>query len=203
MMNRDPLAKLIFELSKLPGIGEKTAGRLAYHILRQDRAYAAALSEAILGAKESLKLCTQCFSLTDRDLCVTCSNSRRDHGVICVVERPSDVQAVEAAGPFGGVYHVLHGTLSPLDGVGPEDLKIRELLGRIEKADPPVREVILAANPSVEGEATSLYLSRLIRPLGVRVTRLAHGLPVGGALEFTDRQTLSKALENRVELNPA
>ncbi|MCC7441494.1 MAG: recombination protein RecR [Bdellovibrionales bacterium] len=196
----DPLAKLVFELSKLPGIGEKTAGRLAYHILRQDRAYAASLADALLRAKDTLKLCSSCFSFTDQELCSICRSPQRDAGLICVVERPSDVRAVEAAGAFRGAYHVLHGVLSPMDGVGPEELKLRELVARMSSGSAPVREVILAMNPSVDGDVTSLYVSRLLKPLGVKVSRLALGLPVGGALEYTDRQTLGKALENRVEL---
>lgn len=200
----DPLSKLVFELSKLPGIGEKTATRLAYHILKQERGYAASLSDAVIRARDSIRLCDRCFTLTDQELCTTCRSSQRDTQAICVVERPSDVQAIENAVSFRGVYHVLHGALSPLDGIGPEDLKIRELLRRIESSEPPVREVILATNPSVEGDATSLYLSRLLKAVpGIKITKLAHGIPVGGSLEYTDRQTISKALENRTEMTSA
>lgn len=201
-MVHDPVSKLIFELAKLPGIGEKTATRLAYHILKQDASYARALSEALLNAKQKIVLCGRCFNFTDQELCSVCGNISRDHGLVCVVERPSDVFSVEQSGAFKGVYHVLHGVLSPLDGVGPDDLKLRELIARLGgDGTPAPREIILATNPSVEGDATALYISRLIRPLGVRMTKLAHGIPVGGMLEYTDRQTIGKALENRMELH--
>lgn len=207
---QDPVSKLIYELSNLPGIGEKTATRLTYHILKQDESYARSLSDAIMAAKQKIRLCSQCFTFTDNDPCRICANSERDHGLICVVERPSDVFSIDQSGSFKGVYHVLHGALSPLDGIGPEELKIRELLTRLSvtsdataalgSAATPVRELILATNPSVEGEATALYLARLIKPLGIRLTKLASGLPVGGLLEYTDRQTIGKALENRMEI---
>jgi recombination protein RecR len=207
MTERDPVSRLIFELSKLPGIGEKTATRLAYYILKQDVSYSSALSDALVNAKQKISLCQTCFTFTDINPCRICANSNRDHGVICVVERPSDVFSVEQAGSFKGVYHVLNGALSPLDGVGPDDLKIRELMARLAQNDPAVREIILATNPSVEGEATALYISRLAKPAGaglgstpLRITKLAHGIPVGGALEFTDRQTIGKALENRIDM---
>lgn len=193
---RDPVSQLIFELSKLPGIGEKTATRLAYFILKQDAAYARALADALVTAKEKTGLCSTCFTFSDKNPCRICANPQRDATTICIVERPSDVFSLEAAGAHRGLYHVLHGVLSPLDGIGPEELKIRELLART----PGLKEIILATNPSVEGEATSLYLARLIKPLGVRITKLAHGIPVGGQLEYTDRQTLTKAMENRVEM---
>ncbi|MGK5081935.1 recombination mediator RecR [Bdellovibrionota bacterium FG-1] len=198
---QDPVSKLIYELSKLPGIGEKTATRLTYHILKQDEAYATALSEALLSAKQKIRLCEQCFTFTDRKICQICSNTERDFSLLCVVERPSDVFSIEATHVFKGYYHVLHGALSPLDGVGPEELKIRELLARLHPGtDRSVLELIVATNPSVEGEATALYLSRLIKPTGIRLTKLASGLPVGGLLEYTDRQTIGKALENRMEI---
>ena len=205
--SHDPVSKLIFELSKLPGIGEKTATRLAYFILKQDESYSRALAEALLNAKQRIVLCQQCFTFTDTSPCRICSNSNRDHSTVCVVERPSDVLSIEQSGSYRGVYHVLHGALSPLDGVGPDDLKIRELMHRLGDSAHPVREVILATNPSVEGEATSLYLARLIKPAGsagaepIKVTKLAHGIPVGGMLEYTDRQTIGKALENRMEMS--
>lgn len=195
----DPVSRLIFELSKLPGIGEKTATRLAYFILKQDSEYSRNLSEAITQAKSRIGLCQSCFTFSDVQPCKICSDPQRDRGVICVVERPSDVLSIDQSGTHRGLYHVLHGVLSPLDGVGPEELKIRELLARVSESD--AREVILAMNPSVEGEATALYLSKLIRPLGVKVTQLASGLPVGGMLEYTDRQTISKALQNRMEMS--
>jgi recombination protein RecR len=196
----DPVSKLIFELSKLPGIGEKTATRLSYFILKQSPDYARALSEAIVGAKQKIVLCSQCHTFSDTEICRICSNSERDANLICVVERPSDVLSIEQAGVHRGLYHVLHGALSPLDGIGPDELKIRELLHRLSGRTEQVREIILATNPSVEGEATALYLSRLIKPFGIKITQLAHGLPVGGLLEYTDRQTIGKAMENRVEI---
>ena len=203
--NQDPVSKLIFELSKLPGIGEKTATRLSYFILKQDESYSRSLADALMNAKQKIVLCSQCFTFTDAKYCHLCANVERDHGVICVVERPSDVFSIEQSGAFRGVYHVLHGILSPLDGIGPDELKLRELISRLENPEKPdskiVTEIILATNPSVEGEATALYISRLIRPLGIRVTKLAHGIPVGGMLEYTDRQTIGKALENRMELS--
>ena len=199
MRPSDPVSKLIFELSKLPGIGEKTATRLAYFILKQENEYAASLSEAILAAKQKIGLCNQCFTFSDTNPCRICANPERDRSLICVVERPADVLSLEQASVHKGVYHVLHGALSPLDGIGPEELKIRELMSRIGTGN-AVREVVLATNPSVEGEATALYLCRLIKPLGIRVTQLAHGLPVGGLIEYTDRQTIGKAMENRVEI---
>ena len=196
--NGDPVSRLVFELSKLPGIGEKTATRLAYFILKQDISFARSLSEALLTAKQKIGLCAECATFTDHEICRICSNPERSHEVVCVVERPSDVFTLENSGIHKGLYHVLHGVLSPLDGVGPDDLKIRELLIRLQKH--PVKEVILAMNPTVEGEATGLYISRLIKPAGIRVTQLAHGIPVGGQLEYTDRQTLGRAIQNRVEV---
>lgn len=194
----DPVAKLVFELSKLPGIGEKTALRLAYWILKQDLSYAQNLSEAIMAAKQKIGLCQTCFTFTDTDPCRICAAHDREVSMICVVERPSDVLSMEQASAHRGLYHVLHGALSPLDGIGPEELKVRELLSRLKSST--VREIILATNPSVEGEATALYLSRLIKPLGIKVTQLAHGIPMGGLLEYTDRQTISKAMLNRMEI---
>jgi recombination protein RecR len=194
----DAVSRLVFELAKLPGIGEKTATRLAYYILKQEEGFARGLSEAILAAKQKIGLCTECTTFTDQEVCPICANSERNAEVLCVVERPSDVLTLEQSGIHKGLYHVLHGVLSPLDGVGPDDLKIRELLLRLQKL--PVKEVILAMNPTVEGEATGLYLGRLIKPAGIRVTQLAHGIPVGGQLEYTDRQTLGRALQNRVEV---
>ncbi|MEK6579230.1 MAG: recombination mediator RecR [Bdellovibrionota bacterium] len=197
---QDPVSKLIFELSKLPGIGEKTATRLAHYILRQDENYSRSLAEALIGAKQKTSLCTLCFTFTDQSPCRICSNPERDVATVCVVEKPSDVFSIENTGAFRGLYHVLHGALSPLDGIGPEELKIRELLSRVAEPSAKAREVILATNPSVEGEATALYLTRLIRPFSIRVSKLAHGLPVGGMIEYTDRQTIGKALENRLEM---
>jgi len=195
----DPVSKLIYELSKLPGIGEKTATRLAYYILRQDISYSKVLAEALIDAKQRTGLCTTCFTFTDTDPCRICSNSERNQDLVCVVERPADVFSIEQTGTFNGVYHVLHGALSPLEGIGPEELKARELVEKIKNSS-TIREIIIATNPSVEGEATAFYLSRLIKPFGVRVTQLAHGLPIGGQLQYSDRQTIGKALENRVEM---
>jgi recombination protein RecR len=196
----DPVSKLVFELSKLPGIGEKTASRLAYFILKQGEDYSRALSEAILTAKLKTGLCKVCFTLSDTDPCSICTDLHRANGILCVVEKPADVLSLEQAGVHHGWYHVLHGALSPLDGIGPEELKIRELLQRLDSTQAtPITEVILALNPSVEGEATSMYITRLLRPFGIKITQLAHGIPVGGMLEYTDRQTIFKAMENRTE----
>lgn len=200
----DPVSKLVFELSKLPGIGEKSATRLAYFILKQSDEYAQALADSILAAKRKIGLCSSCFTFTDTDPCRICSDHERDRSIICVVERPSDVMALERATSHRGLYHVLHGVLSPLDGVGPEELKIRELLARIQRhmegSEHPIREIVLATNPSVEGEATALYISRLLKPLGLKITQLAYGLPVGGLIEYSDRQTIGRAMDNRVEI---
>lgn len=199
----NPLSKLIFELSKLPGIGEKTATRLAYFILNQDSAYSESLAQALREAKSKLKLCSRCFNFAEakseeESLCEICGDPNRDATQICVVERPSDVTPIERTGTYRGHYHVLHGLLSPLDGIGPEDIKLKELLVRLQDLD--AKEVIFALNPSVEGEATTLYLSRLLKPIGIKLSQVAYGIPFGGTIEFTDRQTLGKALENRVEM---
>ncbi|MBQ4421593.1 MAG: recombination protein RecR [Schwartzia sp.] len=194
----EPLAKLIEHFRALPGIGTKTAVRLAYHVLDMDAAKAKALAGAILEAKEKIGFCSVCCNLSDRDPCAICSSTKRDQSTICVVEQPQDVAAVERMHDFHGVYHVLHGALSPLEGVGPENLRVKELLARLR--DGSVSEVIMATNPNVEGEATAMYIARLLKPMGVRVTRIAHGLPVGGDLEYADEVTLAKAMENRVEL---
>ena len=194
----EPLAKLIEHFRALPGIGTKTAVRLAYHVLDMDVAKAKALAGAILEAKEKIGFCSVCCNLSDRDPCVICASTKRDQATICVVEQPQDVAAVERMHDFHGVYHVLHGALSPLEGVGPENLRVKELLARL--SDGTVNEVIMATNPNVEGEATAMYIARLLKPMGVKVTRIAHGLPVGGDLEYADEVTLAKAMENRVEL---
>ena len=192
------MMRLVQELMRLPGIGEKTAGRLAFHVLRADRTYAEALSQALLAVKDETRLCSVCFALTEGDPCPICSDPVRLSDAICVVEEPADLIAVERAREFRGRYHVLHGTLAPLDGVGPDDLKIQPLLVRLRGG--VVREVILATNPTAEGEATALYLAKLIKPLGLRVTRIAHGIPVGGDLEYADVMTLGRALEGRREM---
>jgi recombination protein RecR len=193
-----PVAKLIEELHRLPGIGPKGAQRLAYHILRASKDEATALAESILEVKERITLCSQCQNTTDIDPCSICSDTNRDRTVICVVEEPMDILAIERTRGHRGLYHVLHGSISPMEGVGPEQLKVRELLERLR--DGVVTEVIMATNPNLEGEATSMYVSRLLQPLGVRVTRLARGLPMGGDLEYADDLTLARALENRQEL---
>ncbi len=200
-MHKDPISKLIFELSKLPGIGEKTATRLTYFILKQDAEYSKSLAQALLDAKSKIYFCSRCYTFTDQDPCRICANHERDASLLCIVERPADVFSIEQSGTYRGFYHVLHGALSPLDGIGPEELKIRELLERIRKNGELIREIILATNPSVEGEATSLYLIRLLKPLGLKLTQLAHGLPVGGFIEYTDRQTLGRAITHRVEIH--
>jgi recombination protein RecR len=192
------MTRLIQQLSRLPGIGEKTAGRLAFYILRADRQYAQALAEALLAVKDETRLCSVCFALTEPDPCPICTDPARAADGICVVEEPADLLAVERAHEFRGRYHVLHGALAPLDGVGPDELKIQPLLMRLR--DGAVREVILATNPTAEGEATAMYLARLIKPLGLKVTRIAHGIPVGGDLEYVDVMTVGRALEGRREM---
>lgn len=193
-----PVARLIEELTRLPGIGEKTATRLAFHLLRTERKHVEDLGAALLSLRDNTKLCSTCLGLTDVDPCRLCDDPQRSDELICVVEEPADLAAVERSGGFRGRYHVLHGTLAPLDGVGPDDLRIAELLRRLSSGT--VKEVIITTNPNVEGEATALYLAKLIKPLGVRVSRIAHGLPVGGDVEYTDNVTLGKALEGRREM---
>ena len=194
----DPIARLVKELARLPGIGEKTAQRLAFHILEQGPAYADALAAAVAGVVREVRCCSSCQTLTDRDPCAICSDAERDSRIICVVEGVPDLVAVERTHEFRGRYHVLHGALSPLDGVGPSDLRIRELLVRLERE--PADEVVVATNPDVEGEATALYLGKLLKPLGIRVTRIAQGVPMGGDLEYADQVTLARALAGRREL---
>jgi len=193
----EPIARLIEELNKLPGIGPKSAQRLAYHLLRSSGEEAKALTEAILTLKEKIKLCSLCFNNTDCDPCRICQDRERDHSKICVVEKPSDIFPLEHTGKYDGVYHVLHGTINPTQGVGPEELKMKELLARLK--DGSVTEVIVATNPNVESETMAMYLQRIIAPVGIRVTRLARGLPFGAELEYADDLTLGQALENRRE----
>lgn len=193
----EPVARLIEEFNKLPGIGPKSAQRLAYHLLRSPDEEAKALAEAIITLKEKIRLCTVCFNITDCDPCLVCQDKERDHARICVVEKPSDILPLERTGKFSGVYHVLHGTINPTQGVGPDELKIKELLARLN--DGSVTEVIVATNPNVESETMAMYLQRIIAPLGIRVTRLARGLPFGAELEYADDLTLGQALENRRE----
>jgi len=194
----DPIQRLILRLARLPGIGEKTATRLAFHILRAPEGQARELAQAILEVREKIRLCSVCCTLTEDDPCAVCADARRDVSLLCVVAQPTDLLAVERSGHYRGRYHVLHGVLSPLDGVGPDDLRIGELVRRLD-ADGP-REVIIATSPNVEGEATAMYLARLIKPLGVRVTRIASGVPIGGELEYVDQVTLTRALEGRREM---
>ena len=191
----EPVARLIEEFNKLPGIGPKSAQRLAYHLLRSSDEEATALVKAILTLKEKIKLCSVCFHNTDCDPCLICQDTERDHSKICVVEKPSDILPLERTGKYNGVYHVAHGTISPTQGIGPEELKIKELLARLQ--DGSVTEVIVATNPNVESETMAMYLQRIITPLGVCVTRLARGLPFGAELEYADDLTLGQALENR------
>ncbi len=192
------IEKLIEAFEKLPSIGNKTAARLAFYILNASKEETDEFISAIQNAKQNLKYCSICFNISDTDPCEICSNPTRDKSVICVVEDVKDVVAMERTHEFKGLYHVLHGSISPMNGVGPDDIKIKELLSRLMGGE--VKEVILATNPRVEGEATAMYISKLIKPLGIKVTRIAHGVPVGGDLEYTDEVTLSKALEGRREL---
>jgi len=193
-----PILRLIQELTRLPGVGEKTASRLAMHILRASQEDAEHLARSILEVKEKIRLCSQCFNLTDKDPCHLCQDPARNGEIIAVVSGPEDLMALERAGSYRGIYHVLHGVLSPLEGMGPKDLRIDELLSRLRGGK--VKEVILATNPSAEGEATAQYLSQIIKPLGIRVTRIARGVPMGGDLQYIDQVTLKKSLENRTPL---
>jgi recombination protein RecR len=197
----DPLARLVKQLSKLPGIGERTAQRLAFHIMRAPESYAEQLADAIRDVRTRLTHCSRCCMLTEADPCQYCADGRRDPALVLVVATPQDVLAIERGGGYRGRYHVLHGLLSPLDGVGPDDLRVKELLARVGGAGEDVpQEVILATSPSVEGDATALYLARLLGPLGPRVTRIASGVPIGGELEYADSVTLSRAIEGRREV---
>ena len=192
------IEKLIESFEKLPSIGHKTAVRLAFHMLDLSKEDTDEFINSIINAKAKLKYCSNCFNISDTDPCPICSSPKRDNSIICVVEDVRDIMAMERTHEFKGVYHVLHGTISPMNGIGPEDIKIKELLNRIGQND--IREIIIATNPRVEGEATAIYLSKIIKPLGIKVTRIAHGIPVGGDLEYTDEATLSRALEGRREL---
>ena len=192
------IEKLIEAFEKLPSIGSKTAARLAFHMLDATEEETNEFVKAILEAKSNLKYCSQCYNISDTDPCPICGNLNRDHTIICVVEDVRDVVAMERTHEFKGVYHVLHGSISPMNGVGPDDIKIKELLTRLMGGE--VKEIILATNPRVEGEATAMYISKLVKPMGIKATRIAHGIPVGGDLEYTDEVTLSKALEGRREI---
>jgi recombination protein RecR len=191
----DPIKRLIQELARLPGIGEKTATRLAFHLLRGPKHQPRELAQALLDVIDRIQLCSTCMTMTESDPCALCGDARRDRDTICVVASPSDLIAIDRGGHFRGTYHVLHGLLSPLEGIGPDDLRIAELLRRLGGG--AVTEVIIATSPSVEGEATAMYLARLIKPLGIKVSRIATGLPVGGELEYTDQATIARALAHR------
>lgn len=193
-----PLAKLVGEFEKLPGIGPKSAQRLAFHVLRMTEENARALAEAVLEVKHSIKLCPVCYNYTDQDRCAICSDAKRDRSLLCVVAEPRDVVAMEKTNEFRGLYHVLGGVISPMDGIGPEMLKIRELTERVNKGD--IREVVLATNPTIEGDTTAMYIAGLLKPLGVLVTRIAHGMPVGGDMDYADQATLIQALQWRREM---
>ena len=193
-----PLTELINQFARLPGIGKKTAQRLAYSILEQPPERAKQFAEALVNARQKIHFCSVCQSLTDLDICQICSDDRRDKSVICVVEDPRDVMAFERTREYTGVYHVLHGVISPLDNIGPDKLRIKELMTRL--GDGNVKEIIMATNPTVDGEATASYISRLVKPMGIKVTRLAYGIPVGGDLEYADEYTLARALEGRNEI---
>lgn len=193
-----PIAKLIEAFTKLPGIGNKTAQRLAFYLLDMPQKEAEELAYAIINAKRSIKYCEVCCNITDKEKCNICSDAKRDDSIICVVEDPRDVVAMEKTREFKGFYHVLHGAISPMDDIGPDEIRIKELLNRIREGN--IKEVILATNPNIEGEATAMYISKIIKPLGVKTTRIAHGVPVGGDLEYADEVTLMKALEGRREI---
>ncbi len=195
--NVAPLENLVEQFERMPGIGNKTAQRLAYYVLNLSKTEARAFSQAIIDAHEKIHYCEVCCNLTDQKLCPVCASEKRDHSLICVVETPRDAAAMEATGEYKGTYHVLHGAISPLNDIGPDDLKVKELIGRLSGE---VKEVIMATNPTVEGDATAMYLSRLLKPMGIRVTRLAYGVPVGADLEYADQVTLARALEGRNEL---
>ncbi len=204
MKSTDPITRLVTAFTKLPGVGERTASRLAFFILSQPAEIATELAEALVEVKEKVGLCERCCNLTDERLCAICQSPRRDRSLICVVENTPDLRAIENTGEFQGTYHVLHGLISPLEGIGPDDIHIRELLKRLESpaanGEAGVDEIIIATSPSVDGEATSLYLSKLIKPLGIRVTRIASGVPIGSELEYTDKSTLSRAISERRDL---
>lgn len=197
----DPIARLVQALSRLPGIGEKTATRLAFHLLKTDPNYVRDLADAIVDAVTKTKLCRRCMNLTDAELCAICSDLRRDGTILCVVEQIADLRAIERTHDFRGRYHVLHGAIAPLEGIGPDQLKIRELLQRLSTPEESgVKEIILATNPSVDGEATALYLSKLLRPLNMKVSRIASGMPMGGDFEYADPATISRAISGRRDM---
>ena len=193
-----PLSELIEEFNKLPGIGNKTAQRLAFYVMNLPEEKSAKLANAIINAKKNIRYCSVCQNLSESEVCNICSNTARDHSIICVMESPRDIMQMERTNEYKGVYHVLHGAISPMDNITPDDIKIKELVARV--AEGGIKEVIMATNPNLEGEATSMYISKLLKPFGVKVTKIAHGVPVGGELEFADEVTLGKALNWRVEI---
>jgi recombination protein RecR len=195
----DPIRRLVQELSRLPGIGEKTATRLAFHLVRGNRQQVLDLAQALVDVTDKIRLCSICMNMTEQDPCTLCSDPRREGDTICVVATPSDLIAIDRGGHFRGRYHVLHGLLSPLEGIGPDDIRVAELVRRLG-GDPPVREVIIATSPSVDGEATAMYVARVLKPLGVKVSRIATGLPVGGELEYSDQATIARALAGRATM---
>lgn len=203
-MAADPIRRLVQELSRLPGIGEKTATRLAFHLVRGNRQQVRDLAQALLDVTDKIRLCSVCMNMTEQDPCVLCSDTRREGDMICVVATPSDLIAIDRGGHFRGRYHVLHGLLSPLEGIGPDDIRVAELVRRLgpssDPAVPAVREVIIATSPSVDGEATAMYVARVIKPLGIKVSRIATGLPVGGELEYSDQATIARALAGRATM---
>lgn len=194
----EPIDRLINEFSKLPGIGSKTAQRLAFHVINMNPNDVSSLAKALIDVKNEIKYCKVCCNISDTEICSICSNSHRDRSTICVVEDPRDVNAMERTKDYQGLYHVLNGVISPMSGIGPDMLNIKELIGRLSSEE--VKEIIMATNPTIEGEATAMYISRLVKPMGIKVTRIAHGLPVGGDLEYADDVTISKALEGRREI---
>lgn len=198
MLFARPLAELISELEKLPGVGPKSAQRLAYHLLRVTDHEANSLANAIKNAKEKLRFCAQCQNISENEMCEICRDGRRDRSIICIVAEPRDIAAIERIHEYRGGYHVLHGLLNPMDGIGPEQLRVKQLLARLSGDE--VHEIILATNPTIEGDATALYLAKLLKPVGIRITRLAHGMPVGGELDYADSATLLSALEYRREM---
>jgi len=198
-MATDPIRRLVQELSRLPGIGEKTATRLAFHLVRGNRQQVLDLAQALVDVTDKIRLCSVCMNMTEQDPCALCSDTRREGDTICVVATPSDLIAIDRGGHFRGRFHVLHGLLSPLEGIGPDDIRVAELVRRLG-GDPPVREVIIATSPSVDGEATAMYVARVIKPLGVKVSRIATGLPVGGELEYSDQATIARALAGRATM---
>lgn len=193
-----PLRELIEEFNKLPGIGNKTAQRLAFYVMNLPEEKSAKLANAIINAKKNIRYCSVCQNISESEVCNICSNTARDHSIICVMESPRDIMQMERTNEYKGVYHVLHGAISPMDNITPDDIKIKELVARV--AEGGIKEVIMATNPNLEGEATSMYISKLLKPFGVKVTKIAHGVPVGGELEFADEVTLGKALNWRVEI---